>query len=214
MYLTVAEFDTVSYPQFTADVKKCNPLISEGCIEDMWRDLVFPDRATEGSAGYDFRVPYDIILEPGESALIPTGMRCQIEEGWVLLIFPRSSMGFKYRMQLDNGTGVIDSDYYYAENEGHIMAKITNDSREGKTMHLRAGDRFMQGVFVPYGVTVDDEPRGEENRRSWFHWQLKRDAELPSRRLSGSQLLVAKELSLNPEPCASRSDADYELNYH
>lgn len=52
-------------------------------------------------------------------------------------------------------------DYYYAENEGHIMAKITNDSREGKTMHLRAGDRFMQGVFVPYGVTVDDEPRGK-----------------------------------------------------
>lgn len=161
LYLTVAEFDTVSFPQFTADVKKCNPLISESCIEDMWRDLVFPDRATEGSAGYDFRVPYDVILEPGESALIPTGMRCQIEEGWVLLIFPRSSMGFKYRMQLDNSTGVIDSDYYFAENEGHIMAKITNDSREGKTMHLRAGDRFMQGVFVPYGVTVDDEPRGK-----------------------------------------------------
>lgn len=161
MYLTVAEFDTVSYPQFTADVKKCNPLISESCIEDMWRDLVFPDRATEGSAGYDFRVPYDIILEPGESALIPTGMRCQIEEGWVLMLFPRSSMGFKYRMQLDNGTGIVDGDYIFAENEGHIMAKITNDSREGKTMHLRAGDRFMQGVFVPYGVTVDDEPRGK-----------------------------------------------------
>lgn len=117
MYLTIAEFDTVSYPQFTADVKKCNPLISESCIEDMWRDLVFPDRATEGSAGYDFRVPYDIILEPGESALIPTGMRCQIEEGWVLMLFPRSSMGFKYRMQLDNGTGIVDGDYIFAENK-------------------------------------------------------------------------------------------------
>ena len=109
MYLTVAEFDTVSFPQFTADVKKCNPLISESCIEDMWRDLVFPDRATEGSAGYDFRVPYDIILEPGESAMIPTGMRCHMEEGWVLMLFPRSSMGFKYRMQLDNGTGIVDA---------------------------------------------------------------------------------------------------------
>ena len=161
LYLTVAEFDTVSFPQFAADVKKCNPLISESCIEDMWRDLVYPDRATEGSAGYDFRVPYDIILEPGESAMIPTGMRCHMEEGWVLMLFPRSSMGFKYRMQLDNGTGIVDCDYFFADNEGHIMAKITNDGREGKTLHLRAGERFMQGVFVPYGVTVDDEPRGK-----------------------------------------------------
>lgn len=102
-----------------------------------------------------------IILEPGESAMIPTGMRCHMEEGWVLMLFPRSSMGFKYRMQLDNSTGIVDCDYFFAENEGHIMAKITNDGREGKTLHLRAGDRFMQGVFVPYGVTVDDEPRGK-----------------------------------------------------
>ena len=79
----------------------------------------------------------------------------------MLMLFPRSSMGFKYRMQLDNGTGIVDCDYFFAENEGHIMAKITNDGREGKTLHLRAGDRFMQGVFVPYGVTVDDEPRGK-----------------------------------------------------
>ena len=163
MYLTVAEFDTVSFPQFTADVKKCNPLISESCIEDMWRDLVFPDRATEGSAGYDFRVPYDIILEPGESALIPTGMRCQIEEGWVLLIFPRSSMGFKYRMQLDNSTGVIDSDYYGSDNEGHIFIKMTNDSNEGKVVDVQAGQGIAQGIFMTYGITEDDDATETRN---------------------------------------------------
>ena len=157
----VAKFEKVTYGQFekdwldTFDIPELDTSTRRE-IESIYGAITLPKRATKGSAGYDFRVPYDVILEPGESALIPTGMRCQIEEGWVLMLFPRSSMGFKYRMQLDNGTGIVDGDYIFAKNEGHIMAKITNDSREGKTMHLRAGDRFMQGVFVPYGVTVDD----------------------------------------------------------
>ena len=52
-------------------------------------------------------------------------------------------------------------DYYFADNEGHIMAKITNDSRDGKDMKLTAGDRFMQGIFLPFGVTYTDEAEGE-----------------------------------------------------
>ena len=53
--------------------------------------------------------------------------------------------------------GIIDSDYYMSDNEGHIFAKITNDSNEGKTVELKQGTGFMQGIFVEYGITVDDE---------------------------------------------------------
>jgi dUTP pyrophosphatase len=94
---------------------------------------------------------------------IATGIRVQIEQGWVLQIYPRSSLGFKYRLRLDNTVGIIDSDYFYADNEGHIFIKITNDSNEGKTLSLKKGDGFAQGVFLPYGVTSDDETAAVRN---------------------------------------------------
>ncbi len=119
-----------------------------------------PIRATAGSAGYDIFTPYPICLAPGETILIKTGLRCKINDGWVLFILPKSGLGFKYRVQLDNTVGVIDSDYYNAENEGHIMIKITNDGHEGKTIEIDAGKAFAQGVFLPYGITVDDEACG------------------------------------------------------
>ena len=122
-----------------------------------------PVRATAGSAGYDIKTPVDICLAPGETALIATGLRCRIEDGWVLLIMPKSGLGFKFRLQLDNTVGVIDSDYYYADNQGHIMVKITNDGKEGKTVEIPAGKAFAQGIFVPFGITVDDEAKGERH---------------------------------------------------
>lgn len=152
----VAHFEKVPYEQFAQDSKKFSPLLSPACLEEIWNTLPLPKRSTSGSAGYDFAIPFDCILEPGESAVFPTGIRAEIKTGWVLMLYPRSSLGFKYRMQLDNTTGVIDSDYYHAENYGHIMAKITNDSRNGSILKLNAGDRFMQGVFFPYGITLDD----------------------------------------------------------
>ncbi len=125
-----------------------------------------PKRATTGSAGYDFFTPYDIDLAPGESLLVKTGIRCRIEEGWVLLVMPKSGLGYRYRVQLDNTVGVIDADYYFADNEGHIQIKISNDGYEGKTMHIDAGKAFVQGLFVPFGITVDDDAKGE--RRGGF----------------------------------------------
>ena len=71
-----------------------------------------PLRATAGSAGYDIKTPVPICLKAGETALIETGLRCRIEDGWVLLIVPKSGLGFRYRLQLDNTVGGIDSDYY------------------------------------------------------------------------------------------------------
>ncbi|HIV12212.1 MAG TPA: deoxyuridine 5'-triphosphate nucleotidohydrolase, partial [Candidatus Pullilachnospira stercoravium] len=79
-----------------------------------------------------------------------------MEENWVLHLYPRSGLGFKYRLQLNNTVGIIDSDYFHSDNEGHIFAKITNDSREGKTVELKAGEGFMQGIFLEYGITEDD----------------------------------------------------------
>ncbi|MBQ5648639.1 MAG: deoxyuridine 5'-triphosphate nucleotidohydrolase, partial [Clostridia bacterium] len=91
---------------------------------------------------------------------IPTGIRVKMEDGWVLKIYPRSGLGFKYRVQLNNTVGIIDSDYYYAANDGHIFIKITNDSNEGKTLTLNRGDAFAQGIFVEYGITLDDDADG------------------------------------------------------
>ena len=86
-----------------------------------------------------------------------------MEENWVLKCYPRSGLGFKYRLQLNNTVGIIDSYYYYSDNEGHIFAKITNDSNEDKTVELNAHEGFMQGIFVEYGITIDDEADGVRN---------------------------------------------------
>ena len=76
---------------------------------------------------------------------------------------PRSGLGFKYRLQLDNTIGIIDEDYAQSDNEGHIFLKITNDSRDGKTLELNKGDRFAQGILIPFGVVEDDNANGIRN---------------------------------------------------
>ena len=126
-------------------------------------EIKLPARATAGSAGYDFYAPVDLTLNPGETVKIPTGIRVEMEQDWVLKCYPRSGLGFKYRLQLNNTVGIIDSDYFYSDNEGHIFAKITNDSNEGKSVSIQAGTGFMQGIFVEYGITVDDDAKGVRN---------------------------------------------------
>ena len=147
----IAEFEFVSESRFSEDALKVFDT-DENAVKEAYAALKVPVRATEGSAGYDFFSPFDIELDAGESIQIPTGIRVRMDAGWVLLLFPRSGLGFKYRFQLDNSVGVIDQDYYHADNEGHIMAKMTNDNREGKTLFIKAGKAFMQGVFVPFGT--------------------------------------------------------------
>lgn len=158
----VGEFEKVSFKQF------CKAMKDELCIGEtetkMMYDLItMPQRSTTGSAGYDFVSPVSVVLAPGESAKIPTGIRVKIDDGWWLCCAPRSGLGTKYRMQIDNTIGIIDSDYYNSDNEGHIFAKITNDSREKKVLVIKAGDRFMQAVFIPFGVTYSDAADGVRN---------------------------------------------------
>lgn len=99
-------------------------------------------------------MPGELHFAAGETTLIPTGMRAEIAPGWVLLLFPRSSLGFKHRMMLCNTVGVIDSDYYYAQNQGHILVKIFNGGEHPVT--LACGERFCQGIFLPYGLAQEE----------------------------------------------------------
>ena len=151
----IARFENVSLEQFKKDYYDTFNTLEN--VEEIYNDIKLPTRATKGSAGYDYFAPFDISLKPGETIKIPTGIRCYMEEGWVLKNYPRSGLGFKFRLQLNNTVGIIDSDYYYSSNEGHIMSKITNDSNENKTVSIKKGDGFIQGIFLEYGITYDDE---------------------------------------------------------
>lgn len=151
----IAQFLAVSREQFEKDWAAALP------GKMLPGEIRLPRRATAGSAGYDFFAPTDFELKPGETILLPTGVRCRMDEGWVLKLYPRSSLGFKYRLQLNNTVGIIDSDYFGAKNEGHIMLKLTNASNEGRTVSVQAGEAVAQGVFVEYGITVDDDACAE-----------------------------------------------------
>ena len=159
----IANFEKVSYERFYKDVCNTLGLVNEVDIKIAYDSIKLPKRKTTGSAGYDFHTPFNIILYPGKTVNIPTGIRVQIDDGWVLQCYPRSGLGFKYRLQLDNTVGIIDSDYYHSDNEGHIFAKITNCSNDDKVLTLDSGQGFMQGVFMQYGITVDDMAVGIRN---------------------------------------------------
>lgn len=152
----IAKFEKVSLAQFAEGFGGEN-------AGEVYDKIKLPRRATSGSAGYDIFAPCDITLAPGETAKVATGIRAWIEDGWVLKIYPRSGLGFKFRLQLNNTVGIIDSDYYNSDNEGHIFIKITNDTNEGKTVEIPAGTAFAQGIFVEYGITLDDDADGIRN---------------------------------------------------
>lgn len=164
----VAEFSKVSYEQFKKDLLKSYASYwSDEKIREAYNKIELPTRATVGSAGYDIITPIDICLNPGQTVTMPTGIRCAIRENWVLEVFPKSGLGYKYRALLDNTVGIIDSDYYFSDNEGHIMAKITNNSEpsviENKMLEVPAGKAFCQGIFHEYGITANDNADGVRN---------------------------------------------------
>ena len=152
----IARFEKVSETRFVADWLDTFGG-EEVQAKQVYESIKLPKRATKGSAGYDFYSPLAFTLKPGESIKIPTGIRAYMREDYVLTIFPRSGLGFKFRLQLNNTVGIIDSDYYYSDNEGHIFIKLTNDSNESKVLKLAAGTGFAQGIFLPFGITEDDD---------------------------------------------------------
>lgn len=180
MTRVVAKFEKVSYEQFKKDFEDIftwGDMVALGLlparltepdkcainatIKKIYDEIELPKRGTKKSAGYDFFSPITVDLKPGQTIKFPTGIKCRMYSNWVLKLYPRSGLGSKYRLQLNNTVGIIDSDYYNNENnEGHIMAKITNDTNENKTAPIEAGKGFMQGIFVEYGITEDDNANG------------------------------------------------------
>lgn len=157
----IAKFEKVSFEQFLKDCADTfdRDMTNSGYVEvvrDTYDRLQLPKRGTKGSAGYDFYSPVGFDLNPGETIKLPMGIKCSFDCNWVLQIYPRSSVGFKYRIRLENTVGIIDSDYYNNENnEGHIFVKITNCG--DKMFSCDEGDAIVQGIFLPYGITVDDD---------------------------------------------------------
>ena len=159
----IAKFEKVSKDLFVQAIKDDFPEYSDAQVDQMYEDIKLPKRATKGSAGYDFYAPFTVKLAPGETIKVPSGIRARMDEDWVLKLYPRSGLGFKFRLQLNNTVGIIDSDYYHSDNEGHIFIKLTNDSNEGKTVEVEKGTGMVQGIFLQYGITEDDDAEGIRN---------------------------------------------------
>ena len=158
----VAKFEKVSFDQFKTVLEQ-NTKFTEEEIKKVYDDIKLPKRATTGSAGYDFYMPYSVVIGQNESRIIYTGIRCKLEEGYVLQLYPRSSIGIKRNLNLKNTVGIVDSDYYNADNEGHIMVALRStgpviiNGISYDSAVLDKGEAFVQGIFMPYYITYDDE---------------------------------------------------------
>lgn len=157
-------FEKVSFEQFCRDMVELNGVDSpdEETIRKIYDGIQLPKRSTSKSAGYDFFVPYSFSIQSGGDAHILTGVRAIMDSGYVLMIYPRSSLGIKHGIHLANSTGVIDADYAEAANEGHIHIVLTSEkSVINHYARFKAGDRIVQGVFVKFFVTDDDDADGQ-----------------------------------------------------
>lgn len=114
-------------------------------------EIQLPTRGSKISAGYDFYLPCDLILQPGEKTCVWSDVKAYMQEGEVLMVHVRSSIGIKKGLMLSNITGVIDADYYNnPNNDGNIGIALYNYSNE--TVELKHGERICQGVFIPFLV--------------------------------------------------------------
>ena len=141
---TAAKFEKVSYAIF-----------GENGTREIYDAIKLPRRATAKSAGYDFFAPSKLSIAPNETVTVATGVRALMPDDWCLMIFPRSGLGFKYKLRLNNTVGIIDADYSDSDNEGHIFIRMTNES--DKPLEIEQGVAFAQGIFVQYLLTEDDD---------------------------------------------------------
>lgn len=196
----VAKFEKVSLNQY---LETWAELYGDGVyerdkhiIETIYNNISLPERSTKYSAGYDFKIPFTVHLYKKTSIIIPSGIRCKFyNNNYALFLYPRSGLGFKYRVSLMNTIGVVDADYYGSKNEGHILIKIIYDGYEEQikpivqsynypstgtddeklnyslncltstivrntknveNIQFNANDKFIQGIFMPYGIIEND----------------------------------------------------------
>lgn len=128
--------------------------------EEMYNNIIIPTRSTTHSAGYDFRIPFDLTVEKGLKYTIPLGIKCDLSDvvgiddktHLYLALYPRSSFGFKYGFRMNNTVGIIDFDYYNNDsNEGNIIIDFTCS----KDLNLKTGDKICQGIITPYYTFSD-----------------------------------------------------------
>ena len=129
--------------------------------------VTLPQRKTGKSAGYDLQAARTVVVAPGGTAMVPTGLKAYMQDDEVLTIHIRSSMAVKRGLMLVNNVGIIDADYYNNEdNEGHIFIALWNRGQEPVT--IESGERIAQGIFMKY-LTIDGDTAGEgEERRGGF----------------------------------------------
>ncbi len=182
----IATFEKVSLDQYLKAKKSFYPTDKYDFVEEFYVEeydkIKIPSRATSGSVGYDFYLPFDIELGVGECITIPTGIRCKMEEGFSLDIYPKSGLGFKNFTTIANTIGIIDSDYYYSDNEGHIMVKLINKgfnvirntddestNNVYKSLIRKQGESFVQGIFHEcFGATNDNDNTNMKVRNGGF----------------------------------------------
>jgi dUTP pyrophosphatase len=121
--------------------------------------LPLPERAHPGDAGFDLRSTVDLVLAPGERALVPTGIAVAIPLGYAGLVQPRSGLAARHGVSIVNTPGLIDAGY-----RGEIKVIAINlDAKE--PFEIRRGDKIAQIVFYPVPETklreVDELPSSE-----------------------------------------------------
>lgn len=147
---TKAKFEKVSWEVFSANGAR-----------ETYNSIKLPRRATSKSAGYDFFAPEKLTIAPHQTVTVATGIRAFMPDDWCLMIYPRSGLGFKYKLRLNNTVGIIDADYVNSDNEGHIFVRMTNES--DLTLEIAQGSAFAQGIFTQYLLTEDDDTVAERN---------------------------------------------------
>ena len=130
-----------------------------------YSDIKLPKRATKYSAGYDIYSVRDFTLYPGQSIKVPTGLSIKIDPDKFLMIVPRSGLGFKYGARLANTVGIIDADYSWSDNEGHMWVKLDYPKldMEQQPMVIKQGEAFCQAIILQYFTVDDDDAEGVRN---------------------------------------------------
>lgn len=133
----------------------------KGIKHNFPKETKLPTRADARSAGYDFYVPKDIQLLPMQKTLVFTDVKAYMQDDEVLQLHIRSSLAVKSGIMLSNSTGIIDASYYNNEgNDGNIGVALVNTT--GRTVELKEGDRFAQGIFINYLEADDDKVLAKE----------------------------------------------------
>ena len=145
-------FDKISFEQWVKDTPFKD--MPNDVLLRQYYNIQLPHQGTEDSMGLDFHMPYEVKVLAHNKVKIPTGVRwiCddEADKKYGMLIIPRSSTGIKLGLRLLNTIGIIDADYYLADNEGHIMLFMENVT--DNDIVLKAGQGIVQGIIIPYVV--------------------------------------------------------------